>query len=69
MTDKDQYEAEENDNKELFESMKRLLSGKVNKRQSVQAIEEAIRYALSTEGEVTIEMEKILKCDAEQPKM
>lgn len=53
-------EAEENDNKELFESMKDLLSGKVK---SVKASKRLKSHpvCLSAEGDLTIEMEKILK--------
>ncbi|MBD8499480.1 molecular chaperone HtpG [Paenibacillus arenosi] len=53
-------EEEENDNKELFEAMTGLLSGKVK---SVKASKRLKSHpvCLSTEGELTIEMEKILK--------
>ncbi|TVX86826.1 molecular chaperone HtpG [Paenibacillus agilis] len=51
---------EENDNKDLFEAMAGLLSGKVK---SVKASKRLKSHpvCLSTEGELTIEMEKILK--------
>jgi molecular chaperone HtpG len=53
-------EAEENENKELFEAMKDILSGKVK---SVKASKRLKTHpvCLSAEGELTIEMEKILK--------
>ncbi|MCR8846388.1 molecular chaperone HtpG [Paenibacillus sp. SC116] len=53
-------EEEANDNKELFEAMAGLLSGKVK---SVKASKRLKSHpvCLSTEGELTIEMEKILK--------
>lgn len=59
-TDKQENEAEENDNKELFEAMGSLLAGKVK---SVKASKRLKSHpvCLSTEGEVSIEMEKILK--------
>lgn len=52
-------ETEQNDNKELFEYMKGLLEGKVS---SVKASKRLKTHpvCLSTDGEVTIEMEKIL---------
>ncbi|WP_025719643.1 molecular chaperone HtpG [Paenibacillus polymyxa] len=52
-------EAEQNDNKELFEYMKSLLEGKVS---SVKASKRLKTHpvCLSADGEVTIEMEKIL---------
>ncbi|MGZ0040532.1 molecular chaperone HtpG [Paenibacillus ottowii] len=52
-------EAEQNDNKELFEYMKGLLEGKVS---SVKASKRLKTHpvCLSADGEVTIEMEKIL---------
>ncbi|MGG3510391.1 molecular chaperone HtpG [Paenibacillus lautus] len=58
--DKQENEAEENDNKELFEAMGGLLAGKVK---SVKASKRLKSHpvCLSTEGDVSIEMEKILK--------
>lgn len=58
--DQQENEAEENDNKELFEAMGSLLAGKVK---SVKASKRLKSHpvCLSTEGEVSIEMEKILK--------
>ncbi|OBZ13822.1 MULTISPECIES: molecular chaperone HtpG [Bacillales] len=59
--DKDEESAEEQDlNKELFEQMKTILQDKVK---SVKASKRLKTHpvCLSTEGEVTIEMEKILK--------
>ena len=58
--DKDQSDAEENDNKELFESMQTVLSGKVSKVKASKRLR-SHPVCLSTEGELTIEMEKILK--------
>ncbi|MGE7825819.1 molecular chaperone HtpG [Paenibacillus sp. NPDC093718] len=59
-TDKQENDAEENDNKELFEAMGSLLAGKVK---SVKASKRLKSHpvCLSTEGDVSIEMEKILK--------
>lgn len=53
-------EAEENDNKELFEQMQAILGDKVK---SVKASKRLKSHpvCLSAEGELTIEMEKILK--------
>lgn len=53
-------EADENSNKELFEAMQGILGGKVK---SVKASKRLKSHpvCLSTEGELTIEMEKILK--------
>lgn len=58
--DKQENEAEKSDNKELFEAMGSLLAGKVK---SVKASKRLKSHpvCLSTEGEVSIEMEKILK--------
>ncbi|MBD0383240.1 molecular chaperone HtpG [Paenibacillus sedimenti] len=58
--DKNETEAAESDNKDLFESMASILGGKVK---SVKASKRLKSHpvCLSTEGEVTIEMEKILK--------
>jgi molecular chaperone HtpG len=52
-------EKEENENKELFEQMKNILSNKV-KDVRVSKRLKTHPVCLSTEGEVTIEMEKIL---------
>lgn len=58
--DKEKNEAEDNDNKELFEAMQAQLAGKVK---AVKASKRLRTHpvCLSTEGELTIEMEKILK--------
>lgn len=59
--DKDkETEADESSNKELFEAMQGILAGKVK---SVKASKRLKSHpvCLSTEGELTIEMEKILK--------
>ncbi|KOR87954.1 molecular chaperone HtpG [Paenibacillus solani] len=58
--DQQENDAEESDNKELFEAMGSLLAGKVK---SVKASKRLKSHpvCLSTEGEVSIEMEKILK--------
>ncbi|MBW7454557.1 molecular chaperone HtpG [Paenibacillus sepulcri] len=58
--DQDQSDSDENDNKELFESMKEILADKVS---SVKASKRLRTHPVcfSTDGEVTIEMEKILK--------
>ncbi|MNC34083.1 Chaperone protein HtpG [compost metagenome] len=53
-------EAEENENKELFEAMKDILSGKVKDVKASKRLK-SHPVCLSTEGELTIEMEKILK--------
>ncbi|WP_379151568.1 molecular chaperone HtpG [Paenibacillus sp. sgz5001063] len=53
-------EAEENENKELFEAMKGILSGKVKNVKASKRLK-SHPVCLSTEGELTIEMEKILK--------
>ncbi|QMV41236.1 molecular chaperone HtpG [Cohnella cholangitidis] len=59
-------EAEANDNKELFDSMQQFLSGKVK---SVRASKRLKSHpvCLTTEGEVTIEMEKILNAMPNNP--
>jgi molecular chaperone HtpG len=65
--EKDQEsEAEANDNKELFDSMQQFLSGKVK---SVRASKRLKSHpvCLTTEGEVTIEMEKILNAMPNNP--
>ncbi|MFC5652929.1 molecular chaperone HtpG [Paenibacillus solisilvae] len=59
-TDKEQTDAEESGSKELFESMQTLLSGKVSKVKASKRLR-SHPVCLSTEGELTIEMEKILK--------
>lgn len=53
-------EAEENDNKELFEYMTSLLTNKVKNVKASKRLR-THPVCLSTDGEVTIEMEKILK--------
>ncbi|MBP1931068.1 molecular chaperone HtpG [Ammoniphilus resinae] len=53
-------EAEQNENKDLFEYMKNILSGKVTDVRVSNRLK-THPVCLSTEGEVTIEMEKILK--------
>lgn len=55
----EQKEAEENENKELFEYMKEVLSGKV-KSVRVSKRLKSHPVCLTAEGEVSIEMEKIL---------
>lgn len=57
--DKEQADAEA-DNKELFEHMTTLLSGKVKQVKASKRLK-THPVCLSTQGEVTIEMEKILK--------
>ncbi|MBB6673706.1 molecular chaperone HtpG [Cohnella nanjingensis] len=52
--------AEEADNQELFDRMNGLLAGKVKKVKASKRLK-THPVCLSTEGEVTIEMEKILK--------
>lgn len=51
--------AEENENKELFEAMKQILSDKVKNVRASKRLK-SHPVCLSTEGEVTIEMEKVL---------
>ncbi|MEV3561648.1 molecular chaperone HtpG [Paenibacillus larvae] len=51
--------AEENDNKDLFEAMKNILADKVKNVRASKRLK-SHPVCLSTEGEVTIEMEKIL---------
>jgi molecular chaperone HtpG len=53
-------EAEENENKGLFEAMKDILSGKVTNVKASKRLK-THPVCLSAEGELTIEMEKILK--------
>ncbi|CAM4208665.1 molecular chaperone HtpG [Paenibacillus alkaliterrae] len=55
-----QTEAEENDSKDLFEQMQTILAGKVKAVKASKRLK-THPVCLSTEGEVTIEMEKILK--------
>lgn len=57
--DKQENEAEENDNKELFEAMGNLLVGKVKAVKASKRLK-SHPVCLSSEGEVSIEMEKIL---------
>lgn len=57
--DKDAAE-EDNDNKELFEAMKGILADKVKNVKASKRLK-THPVCLSTEGELTIEMEKILK--------
>lgn len=59
-------EADKNDNNELFEYMKSLLSGKVA---NVKASKRLKKHpvCLSTDGDVTIEMEKILNAMPNNP--
>ncbi|GGD53841.1 molecular chaperone HtpG [Paenibacillus nasutitermitis] len=58
--DQDQSDADENENKELFDAMKEFLADKVS---GVKASKRLRTHPVcfSTDGEVTIEMEKILK--------
>ncbi|OPA74252.1 molecular chaperone HtpG [Paenibacillus selenitireducens] len=53
-------ESEEKDNKDLFEQMKTVLAGKVSNVKASKRLK-THPVCLSTEGELTIEMEKILK--------
>ncbi|MBP1963567.1 molecular chaperone HtpG [Paenibacillus aceris] len=64
--DKSESEADKNDNKELFDYMTSLLSGKVT---NVKASKRLKKHpvCLSTDGEVTIEMEKILNAMPNNP--
>lgn len=59
-------DADKNDNKELFDYMKDLLSGKVT---NVKASKRLKKHpvCLSTDGDVTIEMEKILNAMPNNP--
>ncbi|MNS63358.1 Chaperone protein HtpG [compost metagenome] len=59
-TDKEQSDSEESANKELFDSMQGFLAGKVTKVKASKRLK-THPVCLSTEGELTIEMEKILK--------
>lgn len=56
----DSADSAENDNKELFEAMKNILADKVKSVRSSKRLK-THPVCLATEGEVTIEMEKILK--------
>jgi molecular chaperone HtpG len=58
--DKSKDDSEENDNKELFEHMKSLLTDKVKNVKASKRLK-THPVCLSTEGELTIEMEKILQ--------
>ncbi|SDX34425.1 molecular chaperone HtpG [Paenibacillus sp. CF384] len=58
--DKDAQDAEESGSKELFEQMQTILSGKVIKVKASKRLK-SHPVCLSSEGEVSIEMEKILK--------
>ncbi|MFW5436728.1 molecular chaperone HtpG [Paenibacillus apiarius] len=53
-------DADENDNKELFDDMKTILADKVKNVRASKRLK-SHPVCLSTEGELTIEMEKILK--------
>ncbi|WP_400162448.1 molecular chaperone HtpG [Brevibacillus sp. TJ4] len=57
--EKKDTEAQNNENKELFDYMHSLLEGKVTKVQASKRLR-SHPVCLSTEGEVTIEMEKVL---------
>lgn len=59
-SDKEQSDSEESANKELFDSMQSFLTGKVTKVKASKRLK-THPVCLSTEGELTIEMEKILK--------
>lgn len=58
--DQEETEAQDNDNKELFEAMQAQLEGKVKAVKASKRLR-SHPVCLSTEGELTIEMEKILK--------
>ncbi|MEC0123708.1 molecular chaperone HtpG [Paenibacillus pabuli] len=58
--DKEETDAQDNDNKELFEAMQAQLGGKVKAVKASKRLR-SHPVCLSTEGELTIEMEKILK--------
>ncbi|TNJ67137.1 molecular chaperone HtpG [Paenibacillus hemerocallicola] len=64
--DKENAESDNTDNKELFDHMKSLLSGKVSNVKASKRLK-SHPVCLSTEGEVTIEMEKILKAMPNNP--
>ncbi|WP_078427232.1 molecular chaperone HtpG [Alkalihalobacterium alkalinitrilicum] len=55
-----QADSEENDSKELFEHMKSILSGKVKNVKASKRLK-SHPVCISTEGDVSVEMEKILK--------
>lgn len=59
-------EAENSENKELFDYMTSLLAGKVKKVKASKRLK-SHPVCLSTEGEVTIEMEKILNAMPNNP--
>jgi molecular chaperone HtpG len=59
-TDKDKSDEEKNEHKELFEHMTKLLSDKVKHVRASKRLK-SHPVCFSTEGEVTIEMEKVLK--------
>ncbi|MBR2567174.1 MAG: molecular chaperone HtpG [Paenibacillus sp.] len=58
--EKEENEAQDNDNKELFEAMQAQLEGKVKAVKASKRLR-SHPVCLSTEGELTIEMEKVLK--------
>lgn len=58
--DQEETDAQDNDNKELFEAMQAQLAGKVKAVKASKRLR-SHPVCLSTEGELTIEMEKILK--------
>lgn len=58
--DQEETDAQDNDNKELFEAMQTQLAGKVKAVKASKRLR-SHPVCLSTEGELTIEMEKILK--------
>ncbi|MED3564358.1 molecular chaperone HtpG [Bacillus xiapuensis] len=58
--DKNNNESEENENKELFEAMKKILSDKV-KDVRVSKRLKSHPVCITADGEITLEMEKILK--------
>jgi molecular chaperone HtpG len=67
LDDKDNNsDADENDNKELFEAMKNILSDKVKNVKASKRLK-THPVCFSTDGEVTIEMEKILKSMPNNP--
>jgi molecular chaperone HtpG len=59
-------DSDKNDNKELFEYMKNLLSGKVTNVKASKRLK-THPVCLSTDGDVTIEMEKILNAMPNNP--
>ncbi|NHM30201.1 molecular chaperone HtpG [Neobacillus terrae] len=58
--EKKENESEEKENKELFEAMRGILSGKVKEVKASKRLK-SHPVCLSTVGELTIEMEKVLK--------